>query len=153
MDNTTKQCNDIPNFYGQPDKDTITLEDFLSRIDNSVSAFTYTQEMAYVAFTCSLRGAASCWLQYFTTVNRNNPQEWNSIRPHFFSAFKNHLGYSSATTIASAVDNNVVSHNTDVAFDNKTNINKDSYASTLTNLLDQYVATTEAPNFMYDCFA
>ena len=102
--------------------------------------------MAYVTFTCSLRGAASSWLQYFTTVHRNNPQEWNSIRPHFFSAFKNQLSYSSATAIASAVDTNVVSHNTDVAFDNNTNVNKFSYASTLTNLLDQYVASTEAPN-------
>ena len=108
MDNTTKQCKDIPIFYGQPDKDTITLEYFVSRINNSVSAFTLNQKMAYVAFTTSLRGAASHWLQYFTEVNRHNVQEWTAIRSHFCKAFSNDnisnsYTYASAITSTSAI--------------------------------------------------
>ena len=108
MDNTTKQCKDIPIFYGQPDKDTITLEYFVSRINNSVSAFTLNQKMAYIAFTTSLRGAASHWLQYFTEVNRHNVQEWTAIRSHFCKAFSNDnisnsYTYASAITSTSAI--------------------------------------------------
>ena len=65
--------------------------------------------MAYVAFTTSLRGAASSWLQYFTDVNRHNLQEWNSIRPHFCNAF-----------------------------DSKCHINNYSYTSAITSLFKQY---------------
>ena len=53
---------DIPIFYGQPDKDTITLKYYVSRIDQGVSALNWTQGNAYVAFKNYLKGAAANWL-------------------------------------------------------------------------------------------
>ena len=78
---------DIPIFYGQPDKDTITLAYYVSRIDPGVSALTWTQANAYVAFQNSLKGAAADWLNYFSTLNRQIAKEWNTIKPHFRKAF------------------------------------------------------------------
>ena len=115
-----KQCitdaNIIPSFYGQPDQDTITLEYFVSRIDECVSAFTWTQEQAYIAFTTVLRGTAANWLQYYTNVNRQNPHEWTSIRSHFCKAFNNNCdiyGYSyAATNIYEQISTSVPSRHT-----------------------------------------
>ena len=81
------QSIEIPLFNGQPDQDTLSLEEFLSKIDYSVSAYSFTQEMAYITFANHLRGPAASWFSYFTSVNRSIPLQWNAIRPHFFCAF------------------------------------------------------------------
>ena len=117
-----KQCitdaNIIPTFYGQPNLDTITLEYFVSRIDECVSAFKWSQKQAYIAFTTLLRGTAASWLQYFTNVNRQNPQEWTSIRSHFCKAFNDNCDVniysyaSSATSIYNQVSTPVPSSHT-----------------------------------------
>ena len=87
MDSYQDHSISIPLFNGQPDQDTLSLEEFLSKIDYSVSAYSFTQEMAYITFANSLRGPAASWFSYFTNVNRSIPLRWNSIRPHFFCAF------------------------------------------------------------------
>ena len=128
-DDRIQQNNDniahIPIFYGQPDKDTITLKYFVSRIDQGVSALTWTQKEAYVAFTNSLRGPAAHWFQYFTEVNRHNAQEWTSIKHHFCRAFGD-------TTV--------------LELTTKPELNKDTssnynYASAITTNIERYLSS------------
>ena len=48
---------DVPIFYGQPAKDTVTLKFFVSRIDQGVSALNWTQgELSLI-----LAKHFSCW--------------------------------------------------------------------------------------------
>ena len=53
---------DVPIFYGQPTKDTVTLKFFVSRIDQGVSALNWTQANAYTYFKNALKANAACWL-------------------------------------------------------------------------------------------
>ena len=78
---------DIPIFYGQPDKDTITLKYYISRIDQGVTALNWTQENAYVAFKNSLKGPAANWLGYFSSISRDTALTWEAYKPHFRKAF------------------------------------------------------------------
>ena len=41
---------DLPLFYGRPEKDTVTLKYFVSRIDQGVSTLGWTQANAYTYF-------------------------------------------------------------------------------------------------------
>ena len=41
---------DVPIFYGQPAKDTVTLNFFVSRINQGVTALNWTQADAYTYF-------------------------------------------------------------------------------------------------------
>ena len=149
MDSYQDQSISIPLFYGQPDQDTISLEEFLSKIDHSVSACSFSQKMAYITFANSLRGSAACWLSYFTGVNRNYPLEWNSIRPLFFGAFKNYLnGFATATTptpfpTSKACVNSNTAPSTTPSGSTATNNQHYSNALTPNAILDQYIAVTE----------
>ena len=78
---------DIPIFYGQTDKDTITLKYYISRIDQGVTALNWTQENAYVAFKNSLKGPAANWLGYFSHISRETALTWEAYKPHFRKAF------------------------------------------------------------------
>ena len=66
---------DIPVFYGQPEKDTITLKYYVSRIDQGVSALAWTQANAFVAFKNYVKGPAADWLDGFLSINRATAQE------------------------------------------------------------------------------
>ena len=74
--NLIQQCindniADVPIFYGQPAKDTITLNFFVSRIDQGVTALNWTQVDAYNYFKNALKSTAACWLDSWVTFNRN----------------------------------------------------------------------------------
>ena len=78
---------DVPIFYGQPAKDTVTLKFFVSRIDQGVTALHWTQADAYNYFKNALKSMAACWLDSWVTFNRNEVLEWNNVKPHFRKAF------------------------------------------------------------------
>ena len=52
---------DVPIFYGQSAKDTVTLNFFLSCIDQGVTALNWTQADAYTYFKNALKSTAACW--------------------------------------------------------------------------------------------
>ena len=60
---------DVPFFYGQPAKDTVTLKFFVSLIDQGVSALNWTQADAYNYFKNALKSTAACWLDSWVTFN------------------------------------------------------------------------------------
>ena len=73
--NHIQQCiNDniahLPIFYGQPEKDTVTLI-FVSRIDQGVTALNWTQVDAFNYFKNALKSTAACWLDSWSTFNRD----------------------------------------------------------------------------------
>ena len=78
---------DVPIFYGQPAKDTVTLKFFVSRIDQGVTALNWTQADAYNYFKNALKSTAACWLDSWVTFNRNEVLEWNNVKPYFRKAF------------------------------------------------------------------
>ena len=79
---------DVPVFYGQPEKDTITLKYYVWRIYQGVTALKWTQANTFVAFKNSVKGPAGDWLNSFLALNRAMAQEWNVVKPYFHKAFE-----------------------------------------------------------------
>ena len=75
--------SDIPLFYGQPAKDTITVAVFINRIDQGMSNLTWTTAQAFVYFQNSLRGHALDWLSGILSDTPDLPKDWVAIKPSF----------------------------------------------------------------------
>ncbi len=78
---------DLPFFYGETDKDTVSLKHYISRVDQGVATLTWTQAQAFVYFKNSLKGAASDWLDGQISDNRNRALQWDLFKPAFRTAF------------------------------------------------------------------
>jgi hypothetical protein len=81
-----KDTSTIPLFYGN-DKDTVTLQCFINRIDTGVSTLAWTQRIAFTYFQNATRSTAAAWLESFLMDNGDVPQQWQDIKPHFRKAF------------------------------------------------------------------
>ena len=82
---------DLPIFYGQPAKDTVTLKFFVSRIDQGITALNWTQSDAYTYFKNALKSTAACWLDSWSTFNRDKLLEWEVVKPDFRKVFGNKI--------------------------------------------------------------
>ena len=78
---------DLPFFYGRPDKDTITLKHYISRVDQGIDALGWTQAQAYLYFANSIKSTAANWLEHHLTEHPNLAKHWNIVKPFFRRAF------------------------------------------------------------------
>ena len=76
----------IPLFYGNQ-KDTVTLQCFINRIDTGVRTLNWTQNIAFTYFQNATRSTAAAWLESFLVDNPEQPQQWQTVKPHFRKAF------------------------------------------------------------------
>ena len=82
-DKVNSDIADIPLFYGQPAKDTITVAVFINRIDQGMTNLTWTTAQAFVYFQNSLRGQALDWLSGILSDTPDMPKDWVAIKPSF----------------------------------------------------------------------
>jgi hypothetical protein len=81
-----KDTSTIPLFYGNQ-KDTVTLQCFINRIDTGVRTLNWTQNIAFTYFQNATRSTAAAWLESFLVDNPDQPQQWQIVKPHFRKAF------------------------------------------------------------------
>jgi hypothetical protein len=56
------QQTKLPEFWGQKDKDSITANEFVKRVDKMMSANNWSDKIAFDNFCLALRGSANTWL-------------------------------------------------------------------------------------------
>ena len=71
----------IPIFYGEKEKDTITLAYYISRIDQGVTALTWTDAQAYTYFANSTKGTAANWIIGHLVDNDDIEKHWSLFKP------------------------------------------------------------------------
>ena len=77
----------LPIFYGRPEKDTVTLKYFVSRIDQGVRTLGWTHTDPYMYFAKANKSTAANWVDHYVYCNPDEAHEWNLIKPHFQEAF------------------------------------------------------------------
>jgi hypothetical protein len=78
--------SDLPAFYGS-DKDNMTAEGIITRVDAAVSTLHWEDEDAYNWFSMSLREKAEKWLKYQAVILPEFQRSWNFIKPIFKNTF------------------------------------------------------------------
>ena len=53
----------LPEFWGQREKDSITANAFIQRVDNMMAANNWSDHIAFRNFALVLRGSADIWLK------------------------------------------------------------------------------------------
>jgi len=87
QDNVNKEIATIPLFYGEKEKDTITLTTYIERIDQGVTALEWTDAQAYIYFSNTLKGTAADWLVGHLIDNDNIAKHWSIMKPALRLAF------------------------------------------------------------------
>jgi hypothetical protein len=78
--------SDLPAFYGS-DKDNMTADGIITRVDAAVSTLHWEDEDAYNWFAMSLREKAEKWLKYQAVILPEFQRSWNFIKPIFKNTF------------------------------------------------------------------
>ncbi len=58
----------LPEFWGQKEKDSITPNAFIQRVDNMMAANSWSDHIAFRNFALVLRGSANVWLESQVTL-------------------------------------------------------------------------------------
>ncbi len=79
----------LPEFWGQKDKDSITANAFIQRVDNMMAANNWTDHIAFRNFALVLRGSADVWLKSQETLEdiTGDRRAWTIVRPLFKAEF------------------------------------------------------------------
>ncbi len=79
----------LPEFWGQKEKDSITLNAFIQRVDNMMAANGWSDHITFRNFALVLRGSADAWLKSQQTLEdiKGDPQTWKIMRPFFKAEF------------------------------------------------------------------
>jgi hypothetical protein len=82
-----------PEFWGQKDKDSITANEFVKRVDKMMSANNWANKIAFNNFGLALRGSANTWLDSQVTLKKivGDPECWMIILPFFKEEFATEL--------------------------------------------------------------
>jgi len=76
-------------FWGQKEKDSITPNAFIQRVDNIMAANEWSDTIAFRNFALVLRGSADTWLKSQETLEdiTGDHQAWMIVRPLFKAEF------------------------------------------------------------------
>jgi hypothetical protein len=83
------QQTKLPEFWGQKDKDSISANEFVKRVDKMMSANNWSDKVAFDNFALALRGSANTWLDSQITLKKiiGDCKHWTIIRPFFKDEF------------------------------------------------------------------
>jgi hypothetical protein len=75
------QQTKLPEFWGQKDKDSITANEFVKRVDKMMSANNWSDKIAFDNFGLALRGSANTWLDSQVTLKKivGDQERWTII--------------------------------------------------------------------------
>ena len=79
----------LPEFWGQKDKDSITANEFVKRVDKMMSANNWSNKIAFDIFGLALHGSANTWLDSQVTLMKivGDQERWTIIWPFFKEEF------------------------------------------------------------------
>ncbi len=77
------------NFFGQREKDSITANAFIQRVDNMMAANNWTDHITFRNFALVLRGLADIWLKSQETLEdiTGDRRAWTIVWPFFKAEF------------------------------------------------------------------
>jgi hypothetical protein len=83
------QQNKLPEFWGQKDKDSITANEFVKRVDKMMSANNWSDKIAFDNSGLALKGSANTWLDSQVLLKKisGDRELWTIIRPFFKEEF------------------------------------------------------------------
>jgi hypothetical protein len=87
--NLKVEQNKLPEFWGQREKDSITPNTIIQRVDNMMAANNWSDHIVFWNFALVLRGSADIWLKSQETLEdiTGNRRAWTIIRPFFKAEF------------------------------------------------------------------
>ena len=79
----------LPEFWGQREKDSITANAFIQRVDNMMAANNWSDHIAFRNFALVLRGSADVWIKSQETLEdiTGDRRAWTIVRPLFKAEF------------------------------------------------------------------
>ncbi len=83
------QQTKLPEFWGQKEKDSISANEFVKRVDKMMSANNWTDKVAFDNFGLALKGEANTWLDSQVILKKivGDRERWSIIRPFFKEEF------------------------------------------------------------------
>ncbi len=83
------QQTKLPEFWGQKDKDSITANEFVKRVDKMMSANNWSDKITFDNFGLALQGSANTWLDSQVTLKKivGDRERWTIIGPFFKEEF------------------------------------------------------------------
>jgi hypothetical protein len=80
----------LPKFWGQKEKDSITLNAFIQQVDNMTAVNGWTDHIAFHNFALVLRGSANTWLvsQAMLEDITGDRRAWTFVQPLFKAEFE-----------------------------------------------------------------
>jgi hypothetical protein len=89
------QQTKLQEFWGQKEKDSISANEFIKRVDKMMSANNWTDKVAFDNFGLALKGEANTWLDSQVLLKKivGDRERWNIIRPFFKEEFPTESDY------------------------------------------------------------
>jgi hypothetical protein len=83
------QQTKLPEFWGQKEKDSISANEFVKRVDKMMSANNWSDKVAFDNFGLALKGEANTWLdsQVILKQIEGDRERWTIIQPFFKEEF------------------------------------------------------------------
>jgi hypothetical protein len=83
------QQTKLPEFWGQKEKDSISANEFVKRVDKMMSANNWSDKVAFDNFGLALKGEANTWLDSQVILKKimGDRERWTIIRPFFKEEF------------------------------------------------------------------
>ncbi len=83
------QQTKLPEFWGQKDKDSISANEFVKRVDKMMSANNWSDKVAFDNFGLALKGEANTWLDSQVILKKivGDRERWTIIRSFFKEEF------------------------------------------------------------------
>jgi hypothetical protein len=83
------QQTKLPEIWGQKDKDSISANEFVKRVDKMMSANNWSDKVAFDNFGLALKGEANTWLDSQVMLKKivGDRERWTIIRPFFKEEF------------------------------------------------------------------
>jgi hypothetical protein len=83
------QRTKLPEFWGQKEKDLISANEFIKRLDKMMSANNWSDKVAFDNFGLALKGEANTWLDSQVILKKimGDREHWTIIRPFFKEEF------------------------------------------------------------------
>jgi len=87
--NLKLQQTKLPDFWGQKEKDSISADEFVKRVDKMASANNWTDKVAFDNVGLALKWEANIWLDSQVTLKHieGDRERWSIIRPFFKEEF------------------------------------------------------------------
>ena len=73
--------SNVPFFYGESEKDTVTIQVYISRIEQGRTALEWSDANAFVYFKNSLRGKSCNWLNSLINDRDDLDKTWSNFKP------------------------------------------------------------------------